>query len=91
MPCFSQKFAVGAAVAGMVACGVAVVPAAPTVVGEAAVFAAFVAASYGYYAALGALADCLEDAGRHSDSETLRREVDELKREMGRLQQQAPH
>lgn len=90
MPCYSQKFAVGTAVAGMVACGVATIPAAPTVIGEVAVWAAFVAAAYAYYAAMLSLAECLEDAGRHSDAETLRREVDQLKREMEQLGQHAP-
>jgi len=87
MACLTLKVAMGAAAAALVACGVAAVPAAPTVIGEVAVWGAFAAAAAGYIAAALALADCLDDAGKHQDAETLRREMDELKRQMEALKQ----
>jgi len=81
----------GAAGVAVVGCGVAAIPAAPTVIGEVAVWTAFAGAIAAYIAAALALADCLEDAGKHQDAETLRREIDELKRQMQELEQRVAH
>jgi hypothetical protein len=48
---------------------------------------AFLAAMSEYIAETRALADCLDDAGKHQDAETLRREVESLQREMESLKQ----
>jgi hypothetical protein len=90
MACLSQKVAFGAALAAMGASGVAAVPAAPTVILELAVWSAFLSAVAAEEAACMALIECLEDAGRHQDAETLRNELDELKREVEELKKLAP-
>jgi hypothetical protein len=86
LPCFSQKFALAVALGAVGASGAAMIPAAPTVLAEAAAIAAFLGAAAGAVAAASALADCLEDVGRQQDAETLRREVDDLKRELCELE-----
>ena len=91
MPCLTLKVAMGAAAVAMVGCGIAAIPAAPTVIGEVAVWTAFAGAAAGYIAAALALADCLEDAGRQQDAATLRHEIDELKRQMAELEQAIAH
>ena len=88
MPCLTAKLGMAAAAVAMVGCGVAAIPAAPTVIGEVAVWTAFAGAVAAYIVAALALADCLEDAGKHQDAETLRREIDEIKRQMQQLEQQ---
>jgi hypothetical protein len=40
----------------------------------------------GYCVAVMSLAACLDSHDRHQDAETLRREIDDLKREMQKLQ-----
>ena len=90
MPCLSQKVGLGTALAAMGAAGVAAVPAAPTVIGEVAVWSAFLTAIGAFEAAAMALADCLDDANRHQDADTLRNEIDELKQEVEDLKNLAP-
>jgi membrane protein implicated in regulation of membrane protease activity len=87
MPCLTAKLGMAAAGVAVVASGVAAIPAAPTVIGEVAVWAAFAGSVAAYIVAALALADCLEDAGRHQDAESLRREIDEIKRQMQELEQ----
>ena len=84
MPCLTLKLGLGAAGVAMVGCGVAAVPAAPTVILEVAVWTAFAGACAAFIVAGFALADCLEDAGKRQDAETLRREMNELQRQATR-------
>jgi hypothetical protein len=90
MPCFTAKVTFGTAIAAMGGGAVAVVAGAETVVGAAAGWAAFVAACGGVIAAGMALADCLQDNGRQQDAETLRREMDTLKRHVDQIGQLVP-
>lgn len=81
------------AVAGgaIVVSGIAAIPAAPTVIGEVAVWGAFAGSCAAYIAAALALADCLDDAGKHQDAESLRREMDQLKEQIRKLEEKVSH
>lgn len=87
MACFSAKVAYWAAVAGVAVALAALVPGAATGPGEAALIAALIVAMAGYIAAALALAECMEAAGRREDGEALRRDIDEMQREMDRLRE----
>ncbi|MFD5815690.1 hypothetical protein [Streptomyces sp. NPDC127038] len=86
MPCLANKIAVGASVAGMGLTAVVAVGGTPTVAISAAALAALGIQFVGYCVAVMSLAACMDDNDRHQDAETLRREIDELKREMQKLQ-----
>jgi hypothetical protein len=85
MPCLSAKVAFGLTLTALGVEAVIAVEGAPTVVisGGALVALGFTFASM--FAAGLALADCLDDVGRHQDAATLRRELDEIKRELRKL------
>lgn len=82
MPCLSNKIAFGASLAGIGLTAVVAVEGAPTVVISAAALAAMAVSFASMFASGIALAECLENAGRHQDAATLRRELDEVKRQL---------
>ena len=82
MPCLGLKISAGAQTAGLLLTGTAAVRGAPTVVISAAALAAMYVQLAGLSATLILLATCLDQADRHADADSLRRDVDELKREM---------
>ena len=85
MPCLAQTVSLGVSLVGYAhAAGLPII-AAPTVVGEAPALAALLVATVGLLASAIALADCLDNADRHQDAETIRREIDEIKEEIRRL------
>lgn len=89
MACYGAKFAYGASFVGLGAALAGVVAALvePTPAGEVAAFFGLMAAGAAHISAALSLAECLEQAGRPDDAAELRREVQELEREMERLRQ----
>ncbi|GGT55048.1 hypothetical protein GCM10010271_68580 [Streptomyces kurssanovii] len=86
MPCLTQKISIGASLAGMGLTAVVAVGGTPTVAISAAAVAALGVQFVGYCVAVMSLAACLDSHDRHQDAETLRREIDDLKREVQKLQ-----
>jgi fructose-1,6-bisphosphatase/sedoheptulose 1,7-bisphosphatase-like protein len=86
MPCLTQKISVGASITGLGLTAIVAVGGTPTVAISAAAIAAMGIQFVGYCVAVMSLAACMDDHDRHQDAETLRREIDELKREMQKLQ-----
>ena len=85
MPCLGLKIAAGSQTAGLLLSGVVAVEGSPTVVISAAALAAMAVQLAGLFATLNNLAICLEQADRHEDAESIRRELDALKREVEAL------
>jgi len=85
MPCVGLKIAVGSQTAGLLLTGIVVGAAAPKVPISAAALAAMAVQFASLFATANLLAICLDQAGRHADADSLRRELDELKREVERL------
>lgn len=82
MICLTEKTAMGVAGAMMALSGVAIVPAAPTVIGSVAAWGGLVVGTAGYIAAGMSLADCLDAHDRGQDAATLRERMDTLQREI---------
>jgi hypothetical protein len=85
MPCLGLKISLGTQSAGLLVSAVVAVEGAPTVMISAAALAAMVVQFAGLFATTVLLASCLDAAGRHADADSLRRELDALKREVERL------
>jgi hypothetical protein len=85
MPCLGLKIAAGAQTVGLGLSAVVAVGGTPTVVISGAALAAMAVQFVGLFATLTTLAKCLDEADRHADGDSLRREVDQLKREMERI------
>jgi hypothetical protein len=86
MPCLTQKIQIEVSIAGMGLTAVVALAGTPTVAVSAAAVASLAVQYVGYCVAVMSLATCLENHERHQDAETLRREIDDLKREMQKLQ-----
>jgi hypothetical protein len=82
MPCLGLKIAAGTQTAGLLLSGIVAVEGTPTVVISAAALAAMYVQLGGLCATLILLAACLDAADRHADADSLRRELDQLKREV---------
>ena len=91
MACELQKIAAAVAFANAVAStpGVAFGTVAPPL--EPLLAAKMWLSWVGALVALGSLVKCLDDAGRHQDAESLRREIDKLKGEMETIKNSVPH
>ena len=87
MPCLAAKVALGASIAATGYVAVVAVEGSPTVVISAAALAGLYVTFAAMVASTIALAECLDDAGRHQDAATLRREMDEVQRQLKRLQE----
>jgi uncharacterized membrane protein YccF (DUF307 family) len=85
MPCLGETLFLGTALVGYAQAAGLPIIAAPTVVGEPFALAALLVATVTLFVAGMKLADCLENAERHQEAETLRRELDLVKEEMRRL------
>lgn len=86
MPCLTAKVAFGASLAAVGVTAVVAVEGAPTVVVSAAALAGLYVSFAAFFAAGMALADCLDDAEKHQDAATLRRELDDVQRQLKQLQ-----
>jgi hypothetical protein len=82
MPCLGLKISAGTQSAALTLTAVVAVKGAPTAIGSAAAFATMAVQFAGLFGALTLLASCLDAHDRHEDAESLRRELDELKREI---------
>lgn len=82
MPCLGLKIAAGTQSAGLLLSASVAVAGTPTVVISGAALAAMAVQFAGLFATLVLLAACLDAADRHADAESLRRELDQLKREV---------
>jgi hypothetical protein len=85
MPCLAQTLALGVSLVRYAEFSGLPIIAAPTVVGEGPALAAMLVAAIGLFSSLLALADCLDNAGRHEDAERIRREFEEFKQEIRRM------
>jgi hypothetical protein len=85
MACLSEKVALGAAYASLIATGVVVVAGAETVILTVAGAAAFFAAAAAYIAALIALSSCLDNANRPDDAAKLRKQAADMQRDIDAL------
>jgi hypothetical protein len=80
-----QKIAAGTQSAGLVLSAVVAVEGMPTKVITAGALAAMAVQLAGLFATLMSLAACLDAHDRHEDAESIRRELDALKREVESL------
>ena len=82
MPCLGLKISAGTQTSGLLLSAIVAVEGARTVVITGAALAAMYVQFGGLCATLILLAACLDAADRHADADSLRRELDQLKREM---------
>ena len=88
MPCLGLKIGLGAQTMGLGITAVIAVEGMPTVVISAAALAAMAVQFSRLVATMVSLADCLANAGRAQEAETLRREVGAIEKQLKQLQPQ---
>jgi hypothetical protein len=85
MPCLGQKLLLGVAMVNYARAALVVTGATVTVVAEGPALVSLIVSMVAMFGAAVALMDCLENAGRLEEAEALRREVEQIKRELQRL------
>jgi hypothetical protein len=86
MACLGQKLLLSVAIVNYARAALVVPAASVTVVGEGPALVSLIASMVAMFGAAIGLADCLENAGRLEEAEALRREVEQIRRELQRLQ-----